>query len=200
MSYKVAVTGGIGSGKTTVCEILKNLGYPVISCDEVYSELLKDGEFALKVCGVVGVPPVLINGKPGLNFKAVSEKVFSDSLLRKKLEEFTHPVIMEKVFSEADRIGGLVFAEVPLLLESGLNVRFDDIIVVLREEGKRVESVARRSGISEEEVRARIRAQIDYNNISNIPAGSHILVNDGDIPLLEMKVRELADGIRKEIG
>ena len=94
-NYVVAVTGGIGSGKSTVSNIIKELGYAVFSADEVYKNLLNDSEFFNGVLSSVGVT---YNGDKKASLKEVSSIVFSSKEALNKLNNYTHPKIMQKLF------------------------------------------------------------------------------------------------------
>ena len=64
-SLKIAVTGGIGSGKSTALSIISKLGYKTVSLDAVYTELLSNEDFVMKICDEMDVLPIIINGKNG---------------------------------------------------------------------------------------------------------------------------------------
>ena len=93
MKKLIAITGGIGSGKSLLTDYFASLGYAVLSADEIYSDLLKDEYFVKGICDAVGVRPVLLNGRYTLDRKAVAEKVFGNPAERKKLDDFTHGAI-----------------------------------------------------------------------------------------------------------
>ncbi len=151
---KFAVTGGIGSGKTAVCGILKELGYPVFSCDEISRALWEDEAYleALKAL----FPTCIKDGKP--DKKLISAFVFVDWNARRRLEALSHPRIMEELFAQMNA-HAVSFAEVPLLFEGGYEKLFDGVLVVERNEDLRISSVMARDGLSEAEVSRRISAQ-----------------------------------------
>ena len=153
MKKLIAITGGIGSGKSLLTDYFASLGYAVLSADEIYSDLLKDEYFVKGICDAVGVRPVLLNGRYTLDRKAVAEKVFGNPAERKKLDDFTHGAIMREMFSRANDLSGVVFCEVPLLFESGYDKYFDCVIVVFRNENERISSVVSRDNKSEELVK-----------------------------------------------
>ncbi len=192
-----AITGGIGSGKSEVLSHIGQLGYKIINLDEVYADLLQNTEFLNEVCAITGtMPKEETDGRMTLNRKEVSEKVFSDPDLLKRLNEYTHPIIMREAKKTAEKCGGVVFCEVPLLYESGLENLFDYVLVITREKKERVRSVSSRSGLTEEEVEKRIKNQFDY---ANLVVDEHTIVieNNGNLNDLYGKV-ELA--IKKIIG
>jgi len=192
---KVAVTGGIGSGKSTVMSIIADEGYRTISLDQVYTEMLDNEKFVEGICSVVDVEPIIIDGKKLLDRRAVSAKVFNDGDVLSKLNEYTHERILAEAFARGGN--GLTFYEVPLLFEGGLERRFDRVIVVKRNLKKRIEAVAERDGLTIEEVTGRIKNQFDYEK--NDLSLHTIIENDGDISLLRDKVRKVIREIKEQI-
>ena len=93
---KIAVTGGIGSGKSTVCKIINSLGYPVYSCDEVYKSVLRDGQTVAELVKEFGKQ--ILNFDGSLNRPALSAIVFDDEEKLKNLNKITHLKIFKKLF------------------------------------------------------------------------------------------------------
>ena len=182
-SKKIAITGGIGSGKSTLCEALKELGCAVFSCDEISHELWKSEEYRR---GLAALFPACTRGGK-IDKKALTDLVFSDPIYRKSLENYSHPRIMEQLFSEMKR-HPLAFAEVPLLYEGGYESDFDGIVVVEREEEARVRAAVLRDGTDEEKIRARIGAQTTVRE-----GGKAVLTvkNSGDIAALKTAAQEV---------
>ena len=162
-NIKIAVTGGIGSGKSAVLEIIHQLGYDVVSCDEVYKQLLQEDDFVKKVSSKMGVNPIIADGKLFLDRKAISNVVFNDKNKLKTLNEFTHGSILERAFSLSS--ADIVFYEVPLLFEGGYEYLFDHVFVVVRNYESRVISAMKRDGVTKEEIERKIKNQVDYDKI-----------------------------------
>lgn len=158
-NVKIAITGGIGSGKSSVAEIIAGEGYPVFSCDKIYSELLCDKTFLSEIEKIF--PGVVKGGK--LDRRMLSSEVFKDTGKLKKLNALTHDKILCAAFCKMEE-ERLSFLEVPLLFENGFEKLFDGVVVVLRDFEKRVDSVMQRDKISREEVILRIKSQFDYDN------------------------------------
>lgn len=186
-----AITGGIGCGKTAVSAIIRESGYPVFSCDGIYSQILENKNFVAKLEGMFGN---VTYSDGSLNRSALSAKVFSDGNSLKKLNALAHPAIMDELFRcVRESRSPLVFCEVPLLFENGFERLFDDVIVVTRPEAERIKAVMARSGLTEEQVRARIAAQYDY---SLIALDDYIIVsNDGGIEELSAKIKKILQKI-----
>ncbi len=171
-SKKIAVTGGIGSGKTQFCAIVRDLGYPVFSCDEISDNLWKDKGYLTGLAALF--PACAEEGTP--RKELIAKLVFSDKEALKKLNAYSHPRIMDELLRkmEGEKVS---FAEVPLLFEGGYEKLFDAVLIVTREEDARIRAVAARDGLSAEEVKARMRAQGPYPKEDE---GKFVLVkNDG---------------------
>ena len=183
---KIAITGGIGSGKSTVCKILKEKGYAVFSCDEIYADLLSNGSLIGELIKAFGAD--ILDSSGALNRKMLSEIVFADEKQRERLNKITHAKIFEEMFRRAEEISGTVFFEVPLLFEGNYQNLFDNVIVVLRNNKSRVESIKQRDNLSEVEVLKRIKNQYNYKNSKF--AQYYVIHNDG-------KINDLCDIIDK---
>ncbi len=160
----VALTGTIGSGKSTVAIILENLGAKVISADKLAREVVKPGSPGLEqIVDCFGSE--ILTSQGSLNRKKLAEVVFSDLERRTKLEGITHPLIKqlaEERFRKAIANDyPLIIYDVPLLFEAGLEKEgFKAIVVVTADEDKCIERIKKRSGLSEEEIRKRISSQL----------------------------------------
>lgn len=159
-NYKIAITGGIGSGKSEVCSFIKSAGFPVFSCDEIYAELLINGTFDGELKKYFG-EQIFKDGK--LNKKELAGIVFSNREELAKLNKITHPKIFDCAFEKMNA-HKLSFLEVPLLFENGFEELFDGVIVVLRCLDERIKSIVKRSRISTKEAILRINNQFDYEN------------------------------------
>ncbi len=191
---KIAITGGIGSGKSTVSAIIARLGYPVFSCDEIYGELLNQRGFAGKISALCGVE---LNPDGSLNRAEVSARVFKDKALLAELNRATHPAIMEEALKKCAGLK-LAFVEVPLLFENGFEKLFDGAIVVLRDKSARVRSLSERSRMSVSEAEMRINSQFDYENHDF--AEYYVIHNNGDFDHLRANTEEILNLILKQIN
>lgn len=186
---KIAITGGIGSGKSTVSEIIRKMGYVVVSADKVYSELLLNEDFVKEICELMNISPIEKDGRITIDRKAISALVFSDKTQLSRLNDFTHPRIMDEIFRRSEGVEPLFFAEVPLLFERGYETEFDNVFVVRRQLDLRLSGTAKRDGKTEEEIRKVIDNQFDYEG-NKSGYKSIIIENNGTIQELETEVSE----------
>lgn len=184
---KIAITGGIGSGKSTVSEIIRDMGYTVVSADKAYSELLLNEEFVKEICELMKISPIKNDGRMTIDRKALSAIVFSDKNQLSRLNDFTHPRIMNEIFRRAKGVEPLFFAEVPLLFERGYETEFDNVFIVRRRLDLRLSETMKRDGKTEAEVRKVIDNQFDYES-NKCGNKSIIIKNDGTIDELKDKV------------
>lgn len=120
---RIAIIGGIGSGKSTVLDIVRNLGYPSLSADEMNRELLEDPQY-IRLLGAA-FPDVVVDGR--VDKDSLRNQIFSDKTKRLMLNNIAHPMIKRKIASiEKDPL----FVEVPLICESGMEKEFDELILV----------------------------------------------------------------------
>jgi dephospho-CoA kinase len=185
---KIAITGGIGSGKSTVAKFIAELGYPVFSCDETYAELLKDKKFLNILADRFGD---ILTEQGELDRGKLSAIVFSDGEKLKQLNELTHSKIFEVMFNKSEDLVGLVFYEVPLLFEEGNEKFFDDVIVVLRDLQLRVEDIKKRDNLSEEKIISRINNQYNYD-IGDF-AKYYVIHNNSNLNDLKCSVVQILD-------
>lgn len=189
-NIKIAVTGGIGSGKSSVCQIIRSVDFPVLSCDEIYAELCIDKKFLERLCGEFG-DILLADG--ALDRKKLSQTVFNDKSALERLNNLTHPAIMEELFSRASG-HKLCFCEVPLLFEGGYQGQFDGAIVILRAAEERIKSVSARDKISAQAAFLRVKNQFDYDNADF--AQYYVIHNDGNLDDLRQKTLEIIEKIK----
>ena len=189
MAKKIAITGGIGSGKSTVIQILKEREYDVFSCDEIYQTIVTSNEYVQKIKHTF--PSAVTNDT--IDKKALANIVFNNPLARKQLDDIAHPLIMQRLIKQMNSAtSAIVFAEVPLLFEGNFEYLFDEVIVVMRKTENRIISVQQRDQMSNEQVINRIHSQINYDAPATIDrikkCNAHILSNNGGIEDLKQQV------------
>lgn len=172
---KVGLTGGIGSGKTTVSKVFSALNYPVFYSDLEAKKIMHSDEVRMEIQRVFG-NEVYENGV--LKRSKMAELIFNDQSLRSKLELIVHPKVRE-AFDEfvQQSQSKIVFNEAAILFETGANKRFDKIVYVSAPEDIRIKRVMARDQISEEAVRSRIKAQNPDEENSKL--ADFVIINDG---------------------
>ena len=158
---KVAVTAGIGSGKSTAIRCIQNMGHPVFSCDEIYKEVIHSPNYIEKI--KQKFPTVVFNNK--IDRALLGRLVFNDPKKRELLNKIAHPLIMQTLFEHMNKCEKeLVFAEVPLLFEGNFENAFDKVIVITRKLDSRMLAIRERDGIEDLEIKKRIQSQFDYDS------------------------------------
>ena len=194
---KIAITGGIGSGKSVVVDHLRKQGYSVFSCDEIYKEIIDLPAYIEKVQEEFA--DAVFEGK--INRRKLAEIVFSNAEKREKLNAIAHPIIMNKLQKDMQSVQDFaVFAEVPLLFECGYEDLFDEIIVVTRNVNERIASICNRDRVKPIDALHRINAQVDYDNpsfLSNVHKKIYVLSNDDDISALQNRIYNVIKHIRE---
>jgi dephospho-CoA kinase len=189
---KIGVTGGIGSGKSTVCEIFSRLGVPVLSSDDIAKELTHtDQTIREQLVTLLGKEAYLPDRSFNPSF--VASRIFSNKELQSTVEGIIHPRVeqeRERKITELVSQGyRMVIIEAALIYEVGLDKKLDIVVVVDADERSRIERTCARMGISEKEVRVRIDAQLDVKR--KMEKAEYIIQNNGTLVELETKVRFL---------
>lgn len=182
---RVGLTGGIGSGKSEVARILESLGAYIIDTDKLAREAVAPGSDALREIARVW-PSVVRDG--GLDRAALAEIVFRDPSARERLNAIVHPHV-RRLATEAERYaspGQMCVHVVPLLFETGYEERVDASLVVIAPDSLRIDRIARRDRLSEEQVRARMASQIDP--AAARARATYVVENDGDLLHLRDRV------------
>ena len=191
MSFVVGLTGGIGSGKSTVAELFAVLGVLVVDTDVIAHELTgSQGAAMPEIAAVFGDSVVLAGG--GLDRAAMRRLVFSDPSARARLQDILHPMI--RCQSEARCLSAsgapYVLLVVPLLLESGgYRQRVDRILVVDCDEAVQISRVMTRSGLNEIEVRAIMATQA--SRAERLAAADDVLENAQGLDNLRARIGAL---------
>ena len=156
----IGLTGGIGSGKSTVSDYLLRKGHAIVDADRIAREITEPGSPVLeRLSAAFG--PEIIDPNGNLDRKALGRIAFSDPEKKKRLDEITHGEILRRIERQVEEFqGDLIFLDIPLLFETGLQRLADLVWVVDAEDEERIRRVRQRDGLSEEEIRNRIRRQM----------------------------------------
>ena len=156
--HKVGVTGGIGSGKSTICKVFEVLGIPVYYADERAQTLILTDSRIRKGYKALFGENVYEDGQ--LNRKLVADRIFSDRTLLENVNHLVHPVVREDFLQWTERQEApYVIEEAAVLLERGGQHLLDRVIVVSAPESLRIQRVVQRDGTYEEKVKERMKNQ-----------------------------------------
>lgn len=179
---KLGLTGGIGSGKTLVCNILEKLGVPVYFADTAARELMAvDSELKAGIIRMFGKEAY---GKDGLNRRYLAEAVFGNPERLSLLNELVHPAVRRDFtqWIEEQEEAPYVVEEAAILFESGASTLMDLSVLVYAPEELRITRVMKRDGIGREEVMKRMGHQMSEER--KMELADHVLFNDGSRMLL----------------
>lgn len=190
MSYRVGLTGGIGSGKSTVAELFARLGVPIIDTDVISHQLTQAGGAAL-TCITQKFGSEYIDSAGALNRDLMRQRVFSDPLAKKNLESILHPLILSQARSSAEAsTAPYVMLVVPLLFESGDYQHWlDRTLLVDCTEDTQIRRAVSRSGLSEPAVRSIMSQQL--NRSQRALLADDTIQNEGDLSALKPQVERL---------
>ncbi|MBI2847261.1 MAG: dephospho-CoA kinase [Chloroflexi bacterium] len=188
----VGLTGGIGTGKSSVSKMLSELGAFVLDADAVGHEIYKKGtEGWQEVVRAFGREVLLPDGE--VDRKKLGKVVFSDPKELAKLNGIAHPRMKEVMRQRLEALRGdgvqVVVLEAAILIEAGWTSLVDEVWVVVASEAEIVRRLGARSGLSEEEVKARLRSQ--FSDEERRKHADVLIENDSDLEELHRKVEEL---------
>lgn len=181
MKRIVAVTGGIGSGKSMVCRILEAMGHEVYDCD-FRAKALMDCSWEIKRLIAEEICADAIFADGSIDRKRLADEVFTDAALLGKLNESVHSAVKEDI-NEWCESRNPAFIETAILYQSGLDGMVNEVWEVIAPGELRIERVIRRSGLTREQIEDRMRAQDSYTIATPHPVRREI-VNDGVMALL----------------
>ncbi len=190
---KVGITGGIGSGKSTVSEIFRSIGFPVFNSDEEAKNILLDSQDVHEKLKSVFGEEIIVNGIP--DKKKLAELVFTDKEKLTQLNSIIHPMV-KKSFEEwlKKQTSDIVFKEAAILIESGSYKDCDRIIVVNSPERIRIDRVMQRDSVNEETVRDRMKNQLPGEEI--LKFADYIIKNDDNHALLP-QINRILEELKK---
>jgi dephospho-CoA kinase len=159
-ALKLGVTGGIGSGKTSVCKVFTILGIPVFSADRIAREIMdRDESIKSKINAIAGTD-LYRNGN--LDRMMLASLIFNDNKLLGSVNSLIHPLVFENFASwEKNQIAPYVIMEAAILFESGASKLVDKIATIVAPEEERLNRVTLRNTLTREQVLERMKNQID---------------------------------------
>lgn len=193
---KIAVTGSLSAGKTTVCQLFKALGAYVVSADEIVHRLLSPGTpLSDRVVTLLG--PSVLTGTAGerqLNRRKIADIVFSNPEQLMALEALLHPAVFKEIDETYEKINQskqhpLFVAEIPLLYETKQEDRFDTVIAVVSEESLCKDRFQHKKTTTPQEFTMRMNRQLPPQ--FKAEQADYTLYNNGSLDLLEAQVKAL---------
>ncbi|MFP5519140.1 MAG: dephospho-CoA kinase [Bdellovibrionia bacterium] len=192
----IGLTGGLGSGKSTVADILRRSGVSVLDADRKAREVLeKSGPAYGPVVEHFG--EAILDDNQEVNRSRLAKIVFDNAKEKEWLESVIHPLVQQSVRSERlylqDQGVSLAFYDVPLLFEKNLQDQFDAVVLVYAPQELQIERVRQRNRWTEDEVQARLQNQISIDRKKE--KTKYIIYNTGTLKDLEKEVARVLDQV-----
>lgn len=189
---RIGLTGGIGSGKSTVADLLSAEGFLIIDADAIARDIVEPGQPALDEL-VEAFGEDILNPDGTLNRPGLAAKAFVSSEQTALLNSITHPRIAEETarrFAEAEAAGTKAAVyDMPLLVDKGLDRKMDLVVVVDVEEEERVRRLVAKRGLEEDDVRRRIASQVPDE--IRLKAADIVIDNNGPVENLRAQADRL---------
>ena len=186
----IGLTGGIATGKSTVSKILRDLNIKVIDADKIAHNVLEHEDVINKIQDVFSKNVVNENGK--IDRKKLGKIVFEDNKKLKKLESITHPKILEIIdYKLKESKDELIVLDAPLLFETSLDDKVDEIWVIYANEETQINRLKKRDNLNKKEALDRINSQMDLDKKAN--KADIVIKNESTIEALENKVKKLIE-------
>lgn len=192
----IGLTGGIGSGKTTIAQWFQEKGIPVYNSDFEAKKLMNENEDLIQQLIELFGDETYKNGE--YNRSYVASKVFNDKELLNQLNAIVHPAVF-KHFDEwmDNQNSSFVVKEAAILFESGSYKDCDYIISVIADEEKRIDRVAKRDQLNEDQIRSRMKNQ--WTDEQRIEKSDFIIENNKDLKALKLEFEKVYDEILDRI-
>ncbi|HCQ69610.1 MAG TPA: dephospho-CoA kinase [Gammaproteobacteria bacterium] len=192
-ALKIALTGGIACGKSSVSQIFKKLGVPIIDLDVIARTVVETNTQGL-VELVAHFGNGILNDDQTLNRQALRQQLFKNSENQQVIEEILHPKILEKMQTDIEKLNTqLVIVEVPLLVEQNLSHLFDRAIVVDCSEENQLKRLLKREKLDENLAKTMIAAQVSREQrlalSEKLP--TDVIENNSEIFDIEQKAQDL---------
>ncbi len=191
----IGLTGGIGTGKSTVSRKLREKGYPVIDLDIISREVITYSEVIDELVENFGSEILeeqnAVSGKKCISRNKLRQTVFKDEKKVAVLNSIMHPLIIEEMRRQIKELGQsyeTVFVEVQLLFEAKMEKEFDMTVLVYADRKTQIERVLKRDGRSEGEVQEIINAQMSMDEKRKL--SNYIIENNGNSEMLDLEIEK----------
>ena len=193
---RVALTGGIATGKSHVRAEFERLGVPTIDADKLARDAVADGSPGLKAV-ISRFGHGVLDDTGALDRRKLGSIVFQDSVARRDLEDIIHPAVRRAIddwfASLANKTPRFAIADIPLLFETGRHREFDVVIVAECAPSTQITRVMARDGVSESEARARVAAQLTIEE--KVRRADQVINTDGSFEETNRQVRRVFDAL-----
>ncbi|MGL5440493.1 MAG: dephospho-CoA kinase [Filifactoraceae bacterium] len=188
---KVGLTGSIGTGKTTVSNILINRGIRVIDADKISRKITDDTEYLREIVDCFGEK--ILDNKGKLDRGYLRNLIFSNDIYKMKLEDIMHPLINQRIWEEylIYKDEAIVVFDIPLLFEAGYDKYMDIIIVVACDYDVQMKRIMKRDNTTVEKAKLILESQIKQSE--KISRADYVIFNNGSILDLEKEVDNILE-------
>ena len=178
MKKIIGITGGISCGKSSVTNIIKELGFTIIDCDKISYELtLKGNSIYNEILRVFGID--YLNNNQEIDRKKLGQLVFNNKDAKEKLNSISHPLIIEELKRQIGLNNGIIFLEIPLLFETKLEYLCDVIICVYVDKETQIIRLMNRDNIDREFAIKKINSQMDLSVKKEL--SDYVIYNDKEL-------------------
>jgi dephospho-CoA kinase len=189
MTFKVGLTGGVSTGKTSVSDRFSALGIQIIDADVIARELLKrDTECYRQVISLFGEEVLL--GNADINRRWLRDRIFSDATAKQQLEAIIHPAVRQAILADSNRcISPYCIVSVPLLIEANMQSLVDRIVVVDLPEEQQIARLLARDKLNRLQAEAMLKGQCSRDQ--RLSFADDIIDNSQTLPALDQQVSSL---------
>ena len=192
---RVALTGGIATGKTHVRAEFERLGVPTIDADTLAREAVAAGSPGL-VAVIARFGADILDANGSLDRRKLGAIAFADPLARRDLERIIHPIVRAQTdawFASLDAGQSFAVADIPLLYETGRDSDFDDVVVTACAEETQIRRVMHRDSVTEQEARQRLAAQLP--TAEKVSRADYVINTDGSFEETNRQVRSVYEAL-----
>ncbi|MBU5593652.1 dephospho-CoA kinase [Amphibacillus sp. MSJ-3] len=201
MALVIGLTGSIATGKSTIAKLFKKEGIPLVDADLISRQIVEPGREAYQKIITVFGQDILARDQ-SIDRKKLAELIFSDQEKRDQLNRILHPIIIEQIIQERDRLINqdeqLIILDIPLLFELQLDDLVDRTIVVYTSPIQQLQRLKNRDNLTEEQAKKRIASQISIDQKAK--KANFVLDNSDEIDKTEAQFYLLLDQLKKLIN
>jgi dephospho-CoA kinase len=197
--FKLGVTGGIGSGKTSVCRVFEVMNIPVFSADRIANEIMETDNSIVNAINAIAGRNLYLNGK--LDRPALSKLIFNDRERLGKVNSLVHPAVFRSFTNwVSEQSSPYVIMEAAILIESGASSLVDRIATIVAPVEERINRIIQRSLLTREQIAERMRNQMDDTERAK---HSDFIINNSEndmiIPVIIKIHTEILNTIKTQI-